>query len=70
MLCGKHITDAQVKSFELCRLNGLLVLFQFAAESGYIGYARCTQQLSAHHPVLDGTQVGQGIFMLIAVFGF
>ena len=51
-------------------VNRNFVLLQQAAKAAHIGHAGRTQQPTPDGPVLNRTQVGKRVFLLVAFFGY
>ena len=65
----KHLAHSQIAGVELIRIDGHLILLHIASPAAHFSHARGSRELFSHNPVLDGSQLGERIFVLVALLG-
>ena len=65
----KHLAHGKIAGVEFIRVDGHLILLHVATPAAYFGHARGSRELLSHNPVLDGSQLGKRIFVLVALLG-
>ena len=67
--CIKHLAHGQIAGVEFISIDGHFILLHVASPAAHFCHARGSRELFSHNPVLDGSQLGKRIFVLITLFG-